>query len=118
MIATSVQDANRAVAGSVKYRATRAGTRAFIYITCSKWETDDLHAITAAKPESQYIQVEKDVLAYGYEKFPGCICWRPALAGTDCKPFIAVCKMHWADTHWAQRDYLSVHLQTYDLQTE
>lgn len=44
-------------------------------------------------------------LARGYEKFPGCICWRPVLAENDCKPFIAVSRKHWADTCQAWRNY-------------
>jgi len=33
------------------------------YIMCSKLEANELCIIAAAKPESKYIQVEKDVLA-------------------------------------------------------
>ena len=53
----------RGIVESAKHGATRADARAFIYIMCSKLEANDLRTITAAKPESQYIRVEKDALA-------------------------------------------------------
>lgn len=63
-MATKDQGLNRQVVVNVKYKATRAGTRAFIYIMSSKLKASELYIIAAAKAESQYIQVEKDVLAY------------------------------------------------------
>lgn len=54
---------NRGVVGNVKHKATRASTKTFICIMCSKLEANELCIVAAAKPESWYIQVEKDVLA-------------------------------------------------------
>lgn len=53
----------RGIAESVKHGATGAEARAFIYIMCAKLEANDLCTIAAAKPKSQYIQVQKDTLA-------------------------------------------------------
>lgn len=61
-MATKDQGLNRQVVVNVKHKATREGTRAFIYIMSSKWKASELCIIAAAKTESQYIQVEKDVL--------------------------------------------------------
>lgn len=60
---TNHQGLNRGIVGNVKHKATRASTRAFICIMRSKLEANELCVIAAAKPESQYVQVEKDVLA-------------------------------------------------------
>lgn len=62
-MATKDQGLNRQIVVNVKHEATRAGIRAFIYIMSSKLKASELYIIAAAKAESQYIQVEKDVLA-------------------------------------------------------
>lgn len=61
-MATNGQGLNRGIVGNDKHKATRAGTRAFVYMMCSKLEANDICIIAAEKPESQYTQVEKDVL--------------------------------------------------------
>lgn len=62
-MATKDQGLNRQIVVNVKHEATRAGIRAFIFIMSSKLKASELCIIAAAKAESQYIQVEKDVLA-------------------------------------------------------
>ena len=57
-MATNDQGLNRGLV-----EATRAGTRAFISMKRSKLKAKELCITAAAKPESQYTQVKKDVLA-------------------------------------------------------
>lgn len=56
-MATKDQGLNRQVVVNVKHKATRAGTRAFIYIMSSKLKGSELFIKAAAKAESQYIHI-------------------------------------------------------------
>lgn len=51
-MATNNQGLNRGIVGNVKHETTGVGTRAFIYITCSKPEANKLRVVAAAKPAS------------------------------------------------------------------